>query len=169
MAFRTLQVGVATALLGAVLATGTTSPQSLKSDITIVVNNDLQGPSSPNAEFGFIYLSEKHAYSSAASACRALGESLWDPWAGTGKGLRFDDTLLKLLKAEVEESLGAWVAEKEGKPYRLLGSGALEVYKQSVELPVLCTQSAPFSNSSYQDKDVRWQVEVSANNENLVG
>lgn len=39
----------------------------------------------------------------------------------------------------------------------------------AASLPVLCTQTAPFSNETFQDVSDRWQISVTANGETLIG
>lgn len=39
----------------------------------------------------------------------------------------------------------------------------------SPELPVLCTQTAPFSNRTFQSTAQEWRTSVRSNNEDLVG
>jgi len=47
--------------------------------------------------------------------------------------------------------------------------GEIRGSKPTTELPVLCTQTAPYSNSTFADVDKRWQVQVESNNETVTG
>jgi hypothetical protein len=59
-----------------------------------------------------------------------------------------------------------------GSHCQIVGTNAVvrNVDCQSLgDLPVLCTQTAPFSNSTYQNTSSQWQVEVGSNNEYITG
>lgn len=49
------------------------------------------------------------------------------------------------------------------------GRGQVVVLSGDSILPVLCTSTAPFSNSTWQDTSERWQTVVKSNNESYTG
>ncbi|KAJ9154756.1 Carboxylic ester hydrolase [Pleurostoma richardsiae] len=142
------------------------SPTSLKSDLTILINNDLQGPSSPAADSGIILLG-RQVFSDAAAACGALGEQLWSPELKTASIQSIVDYLIYQKKAD--KSSLFWIGSK-GKETRAVSvKGQVSFVNPSLRLPILCTQSAPFSNETYADTSSKWQVQVHSNNEDLTG
>jgi hypothetical protein len=58
-----------------------------------------------------------------------------------------------------------WVAGEK----TLGGLGEITLADPELHLPVLCTQTAPYSNDTGQDTSAKWQVAVTANNETLTG
>ncbi|KAH7313420.1 crystal protein [Stachybotrys elegans] len=153
------------ALVGAVLAVP--SPRSLRSDITILIDNDLEGPGGSAETFSALYLSRKHSFEEAVASCRALGEELWKPALGAAS---IDAAVTQITtKGLFEKSPEIWVAPESRAPQALSASGEVVEAEASAELPVLCTQTAPFSDPSFQDTAEEWQTIVSSNNEELVG
>ncbi|KAH7417749.1 cholinesterase [Cadophora sp. MPI-SDFR-AT-0126] len=150
-----------------VLVTGTAlaipSPTSLESDITILSDNDLAGAGGPGSAFGALYLSREQSYESALASCEALGEQLWSPDTYN----RATEILGDHLKS-VQQSQ-AWISSKGGKSRAIKSSGQFVTPKGSSRLPVLCTQTAPYSNSTFADISESWQVQVQSNNETLTG
>ena len=102
----------------------------------------------------------------ADAACADLGEKLWAPELGTGsiqKNLDF-------LRYQQRGEEGFWIAPLDDAPRSIATSGDVSGdLDESDKLPVLCTQTAPFSNGSTQDTGEEWQVSVRANNEVLTG
>ncbi|KAH6654745.1 Alpha/Beta hydrolase protein [Truncatella angustata] len=140
------------------------SPRSLNSDIAILIYNDLQGTASAGADSGVIVL-EARSYNDANAACAVLGEQLWSPRNGTST-----PTLdyLKYLNSEKGESR-FWIASKGTISSTIDYDGRTSRTAPSTKLPVLCTQSAPFSNETVKDTSEKWQVMVHSNNEYLTG
>ncbi|KAH8674144.1 Alpha/Beta hydrolase protein [Xylariales sp. PMI_506] len=155
-------------LLAAVVSASPPSPQSLKSDLTLIVDNDLQGPSSPSADSAVIVLSAR-SLKDAKSACEALGEELWSPEKYTTADIQTNLNFSSYNGGAISPQQQYWVAP-QGSTGRCIGqSGHVSSSNPSQELPVLCTQSAPFSNSTGADSSEKWQVTVQSNNEYLTG
>ncbi|ROW12754.1 hypothetical protein VMCG_00083 [Cytospora schulzeri] len=156
----------ALALLTTTLAGPAPSPQSLNSDLTILLDNNLQGANSPTADSGVILLSSR-SYPDAASGCHALSEELWSPGQETASIQRSLDYLV--YEGKADDNTHFWIAS-HGKLTRAMSvSGAVSTVPPGWKLPALCTQSAPFANASYTDNSTKWQVSVHSNNEDLVG
>ena len=102
----------------------------------------------------------------AEAACADLGERLWAPELGRAsiqKNLDF-------LHYQGKGKTAFWIAPSDGALRSLLVSGDVsEELDESRKFPVLCTQTAPFSNSTAQDTDEAWHISVHANNELLTG
>lgn len=159
------------------------SPESLGSDLTILIDNDLQGKAqsavsqlakltfpqgaaSPAVNSSVIVL-EARSYKDASTACEALGERLWSPANGSaslGANLNY-----LAYSQDTHSSRQYWVAP-QGKINRAIdSSGHVSWPGPMSQLPVVCTQSAPFSNETAKDTSERWQVTVHSNNEYLTG
>lgn len=172
--------------LVAPLAASIPSPASLDSDLTILLDNNLQGKlgqypgvtarkiayrhctgaSSPTADSGVIVLSPR-SYQDAVLGCQALSEDLWSPELGTASIQTNLDYLVYEGKAEEDSSF--WIAAQSNRTRALSASGNVTTAEPGQELSVLCTQSAPFANSTSTDTRAKWQVSVQSNNEELVG
>ncbi|KAI2630640.1 alpha/beta-hydrolase [Hypoxylon sp. NC1633] len=158
-----LQLAIAAFTAGVVAVP---SPQSLASSLTLFIDNDLQGVKSPLSNSGVLLL-EESSLEHAGKACEAVGEQLWSP----GSGTQSIQNVLNYMK-HLGSGLGPsqfWIAP-QGKSSRAVKTdGGVSLIKSAVKLPVLCTQTAPFSYETSQDKSERWQVTVKSNNENLIG
>lgn len=150
----------------AVLAACAPSPQSLGSDLTILIDNNLEGESSALSSSGVILLGHR-SYEDAVSGCNALGEQLWSPELETASIQSDLDYLV--YEGKVDNSSLFWIASLDGKTRAVGVSGDVVVVDPENDLSVLCTQSAPFSNTTWQDPDQRWQVTVHSNNEYYTG
>jgi hypothetical protein len=123
--------------------------------------NSLSGPTGPNANSAVLLLSSGTPKSAEAD-CASLGEQLWAP---------------ELKTANIQPNLDYLTFEgcSADQKYLIAGSraidgkGRISKADSNTRLPVLCTQSAPFSNSSFQDASSKWQVSVHSNNEYLTG
>ena len=125
-----------------------------------------QGENGTLATSGVIVLS-RQTYADAASACQALGEQLWAPDHQTNSIQRTLDYLVYQKKVTADSTF--WVAS-QGVNFRAIdGRGHVEMVDPTLKLPVLCTQTAPFSYADRQDTSEKWRVSVNANNEELVG
>lgn len=113
-----------------------------------------------------IVLSAK-SYQDAKSGCQALSEDLWSPDLGTASIQPNLDYLVYEGRAEKDSSF--WVAAQSNQTRALSASGNVTIADPEQELSVLCTQSAPFANSTSTDTSAKWQVSVQSNNEELVG
>ncbi|KAI1826250.1 cholinesterase [Xylaria intraflava] len=145
---------------------GVPSPNSLNSSITTLMTNDLQGPESPFANSALIVL-DAQSFPHAARSCHALGEELWLPELGTSS-IQINLDYLKYSE-QYQELSRFWIGPEDSSARTLDLSGHVSPASEALELPVLCTQSAPFSTGSYQDNSERWQVTVHANNEYITG
>ncbi|KAI0455322.1 Alpha/Beta hydrolase protein [Xylaria acuta] len=153
-------------LLYASVIAGVPSPESLNSSITILITNDLQGIESPSANSGLIIL-DPRSYSSASRSCQALGEQLWSPELGIS-GIQTNLNYLGYTKY-YEELPGFWIGPDHVTGQTLDIHGNVSRPSEVLELPVLCTQSAPFSSDTSQDNSKKWHVKVRSNNEYITG
>lgn len=124
------------------------------------------GANSPTADSGVILLKSR-SYPDAVSGCHALSEELWSPGQGTASIQRNLDYLVYEGKANDDTQF--WIASSDNSTRAVSASGKVSTVSPGLELPALCTQSAPFANASYTDTSTKWQVSVQTNNEDLVG
>ncbi|OIW33646.1 alpha/beta-hydrolase [Coniochaeta ligniaria NRRL 30616] len=152
------------ALLAALVA-GAPSPQSLKSSISLLVDNDLQGASSPSADSAVILLSRR-SQSDAAAACQALGEQLWSPETAS---IQANLDYLKY-QGKIGDSTLLWIGSSNNESRAIGASGKVVDVDAGLRLPVLCTQTAPFATASSQpNTNAQYQVSVHSNNEDYTG
>jgi hypothetical protein len=172
-------------VLAAAAVLAAPSPSSLNSDITLLIDNDLQGKStttqiglrqadnthpgafSPTADSAVIVLGEPRSYRDAAAACQALAEELWYPELGTA-GIQSILDYIKYSKIYPGASQ-FWIGAKQNTTRAIDDLGHLAGVGQGANLPVLCTQTAPFSNETSEVTSEKWQVTVHSNNEYLTG
>ncbi|KAK0621458.1 Alpha/Beta hydrolase protein [Bombardia bombarda] len=166
-----------TAALAALVAGAPPSPKGLKSGLTILINNDLQGSSSPYSTSGVILLSRRRSHGEAVTACQALGEQLWSPELNTAsiqtnldylqyQGRAGNSTTFWIAAA----AAAAAAAASTSSTARAIGvSGVITSVDAAQRLPALCTQTAPYSSENVQDTGPTWQVAVEANNQTLTG
>ncbi|KAK1756146.1 Alpha/Beta hydrolase protein [Echria macrotheca] len=152
------------------------SPGSLKTELTILVDNDLQGPSSPtSSSSGVILLGRKTSYTEAAAACQALGEQLWSPEINNNSAASIKPNLDYLVyQGKIRADSQLWIASQGDNTTRAIdGSGVVVTVPAaaaaSTKLNALCTSTAPFSTSKVQDTSEKWRVSVEANNQTLTG
>jgi hypothetical protein len=124
------------------------------------------GPGSPNSNSAFLLLTSRFRAASAAGECAALGEQLWAPELKTATIQPNLDYLASEGCADDEQF---WIAPAQSHARAIDLKGRISNADENTKLPVLCTNSAPFSNSSFQDTSARWQVSVHSNNEYLTG
>lgn len=96
-----------------------------------------------------------------------LGEQLWSPELKTAS-IQPNLNYLRYQHKADESSL-FWIAPDGDKTRAINTEGHVFYVSPEVQLPALCTQTAPYSNASYQDASEKWQVSVNANNEELIG
>ncbi|KAI1844505.1 hypothetical protein JX265_010000 [Neoarthrinium moseri] len=142
------------------------SPKSIHSDITLLIDNDLQGPNSPSANSGVIVLAAR-SYRGAITTCEAFGEHLWSPDLGASD-IQASLNYLKYKEAENPRAQ-YWIAPSGNRSRSVDTSGVVSWSPPSVDLPALCTQSAPFSSGSFKNTSEQWRVTVESNNEVLTG
>ncbi|KAK0646650.1 Alpha/Beta hydrolase protein [Cercophora newfieldiana] len=150
----------------AAFAAAIPSPKSLNSDLTILISNDLQGPNSPLAGSGVILLSPR-PYHDAEAGCEALSERLWSPELNASLVKPNLDYLQFQGKLNATSKL--WIQGSNSSHAALDMSGAVSPADPASQLPVLCTQTAPFSSKGVQDTSEKWRVEVQANNQTVTG
>ncbi|KAJ4392107.1 hypothetical protein N0V93_005729 [Gnomoniopsis smithogilvyi] len=153
--------------LMAALTIATPSPQSINADLTILMNNDLLGASSPYLDSAVILLSSR-SYEDAVAGCEALSEELWSPENARVSIQTNLDYLVYEGKATKDSQF--WVASAGNGTRAISASGDLSTVDESLALPALCTQSAPLATAAETDNNTSdWQVSVRSNNEELIG
>ncbi|CCC10532.1 hypothetical protein SMACR_06703 [Sordaria macrospora] len=164
--------------LTAAASNSSPSPNALDSDLTIIVNNDLQGATSPSANASILLLSNSVPFSQASQSCSSLGESLYSPEVVSTSSIKPNLDYL-LYRSGKSSSTGTtfWIAPSSKNPsvprvVDVSPSGRISVSDvrsgkgKAPEYAVLCTQTAPFSNNQAQDKSAKWQVGVEGVNGN---
>ncbi|KAL0931032.1 putative carboxylesterase from carbohydrate esterase family gh10 [Colletotrichum truncatum] len=141
------------------------SPQDLKTDITILRDNDLLDLKSPSANSSALFFGEALTLDDAKATCKELGEQLWSPDSNSIQ------RLLAILDYREKNVPAIWVAEeKDSSDTRAISSkGVLSSPSASDALPALCTHTAPFSNGVSQDTSNQWQVTIHSNNDDILG
>ncbi|KAK2629552.1 hypothetical protein QTJ16_000372 [Diplocarpon rosae] len=153
------------------LARAGTSPNDLGSDLIILIKNDALGPHSPSAGSGVIVITPR-SEASAASACAALGEQLWSPELSNASIQVNLDYLAYQGKYSPDQEY--WIAPSGSDRRTIDGKGEIAknttaTFNSHARLPALCTQSAPYSNSTHDDTSLKWQVTVHSNGEYITG
>ncbi|KAI1212406.1 alpha/beta-hydrolase [Annulohypoxylon truncatum] len=158
-----LQLSI-TALVVGVIAIP--SPQTLNSSLTLLVDNDLQGAAGSASDSGALLL-EAYSLNNASEACEDVGEKLWSLEPNTSN---VQNMLNYLNYSSLNTGFSQfWIASQNGSIRAIDLDGRISQTKLDAELPVLCTQSAPFSNGTSQDTSEKWQITVESNNETLTG
>lgn len=104
----------------------------------------------------------------ASAGCEALGEQLWSPELNTASIQKSLD-YLALRNGPAGASL-FWIAPKDSQARTISITGELKTAADSAAtLPVLCTQTAPFSNETFQDVSAKWQITTKSNGDSFVG
>ena len=112
-------------------------------------------------------LLSRRSQADASAACEALGEQLWSPELKTSSIQPNLDYLV--YQGRAERTTQFWIATLGEEPRVISASGHVSPASSKLNLPVLCTQSAPYSNDSVADTSAKWQVAVRSNNEDLTG
>ncbi|KAK2050722.1 carboxylesterase, partial [Colletotrichum somersetense] len=155
------------ALLAAAVSC-TPSTHDLRTDISIIRDNDLLDSKSPSANNSALFLHSRMSFSEAKAACNKLGEELWAP-ASESSGTQKIISILNYQEPDTGLS-AVWVAPKDDNtPTTSNLKGKVSSTDPSATNPVLCMQTAPFSNSVSQDNTERWQVGAHSNNEDVLG
>ncbi|KAK1992645.1 carboxylesterase [Colletotrichum falcatum] len=134
------------------------STQDLMTDISLIRDNDLLDSKSPAANTSALFLRSRMSFDEAKAACNKLGEELWAP----SFKLNGTQRILSILDyQEPNTDLSAiWVAPKDGgTPMTVNLQGEVSFANNYATNPVLCMQTAPFSNG----------VVVHSNNEDILG
>ncbi|CZR63589.1 related to cholinesterase [Phialocephala subalpina] len=141
----------------------------IKSDLTILADNDLLNDKSIRTSAG-ILLSEPRNFELAKAACSLLGEQLWSPESqdfktGLNNSLSYQTFLDKVPSSQL-----FWVSPNQAQSCRALDfKGHLSEVSCTAWLPTICTQSAPFSNSTYANTSSPLQLTLNAGNQTLTG
>ena len=109
------------------------------------------------------------AYTSGQNTCAAVHESLLtlNP-ANTSFNLT--SALGHLVgDAYFHPSQRYWVGSTDGQCVSTNNIGQVNVTSCEEVLPVLCTQTAPFSNITYADTSSAWQVKVQSRAQTITG
>ncbi|KAI0887181.1 alpha/beta-hydrolase [Annulohypoxylon maeteangense] len=153
-----------TALVAGVFAIP--SPQTLNSSITLLIDNDLQGAAGSASNSGVLLL-EAFSLNDASEACETAGEKLWSPELDTSN---VQNMLNYLNYSSFKTGFSQfWIASKNGSTLAIDKDGRVFQTRLDARLPVVCTQSAPFSNATLQDTSERWRITLESNNEILTG
>lgn len=121
---------------------------------------------SPNAGSGVLLL-DAMPLQEAMNSCNSLGESLWSS-SGRFKNIENDLDYLVLQKRYGDDQR-YWIAPVQGTPSSVVADGRVKKASADEHLPVLCTQTAPFSTPDQKDTNTTWQVTVNSNNQHLTG
>ncbi|KAJ5656772.1 hypothetical protein N7507_008722 [Penicillium longicatenatum] len=142
------------------------SPGSIESDLSILIHNDLLEGNSTLAGSGVLLL-DPMPLQKAIETCYSLGETLWS-YKAEVSDIKHDLGYLSY-QGKYSENQKYWIAPVHNTPSTINANGKVQKASVNTHLPVLCTQSAPYSNSDSQDTSSRWQVSVHSNNEYLTG
>lgn len=105
----------------------------------------------------------------AVASCKSLGESLWGGNQNNAEAIQSNLDYL-VYEGQYSPSQHFWIASHGGTPRTLSATGRIAAsFTPFASLPVLCTQNAPFSSSTYQNNGSQWQVTVHSNNEYYTG
>ncbi|KAF2437823.1 cholinesterase [Karstenula rhodostoma CBS 690.94] len=141
------------------------SPQSIRSDLTILTHNDLYGNSSTR-QAATIVLSARGSRSNAESGCKALQETLWDPADHTEL-----DFLRYLEYENASDDIGHyWIRSRSNTGCRAITTlGKIKAIPCDTKLPALCSQSAPLGSTSSNNTGPAWQTTVRTGEATVVG
>ncbi|KAK3990246.1 putative cholinesterase [Cladorrhinum sp. PSN332] len=166
-------------ILGAALAWSSLaageSLSNLNTSLTILVNNDLLGPNSPNADASLIVTDTPLSRDNYERVCSSLGEQPYplNRSANTTNSLK---PLLDYLKFEGRAKASSsqfWIGGSPENVINTSGRAATQFKsserKKALLLQGLCTNTSPFSNESFQDTSLRNQISVQVNNQTLTG
>lgn len=121
---------------------------------------------SPLSGSGVLVLGPR-TWQEATESCLELGETLWKSDADS-KIIQTDlEYLVHLGTYSPEQRF--WTASHNQKPSTINAAGQINYASPKKRLPVICTQTAPYSNSTFQDTSGNWQVVVESNNRHLTG
>ncbi|KKK13553.1 hypothetical protein ARAM_001721 [Aspergillus rambellii] len=155
-------------LLAATCARTATSPRSLRSDISILITNDLLESESPYSGSGVLLL-DAMDLDSAAESCKALGETLWKPETPFSVIKPHLDYLIYQGRYSAEQRFWISSGVQHRRPQTITRTGLILPAADRERLPVLCTQSAPYSNETFSDTSSDFQVTIYSNKEHITG
>jgi carboxylesterase type B len=126
-------------------------------------------------------LGQAQSYSNAAQTCQALSESLWSPskqnfGAGLNSSLAYEvyaghyaSNQLFWIAAESKHWSGPWQHHSMQHCQAMDVHGHCHDVNCEEHLPVLCTQSAPASTSTFANTSAAFQVAQSVREQTLIG
>ncbi|KAK4232043.1 putative cholinesterase [Podospora fimiseda] len=142
------------------------SLKKLNTGLTILVNNDLLGPNSPNADTSVILTDSPLSQADFEQVCSSLGEQPYSPNKSTNtKALQ---PLLNYIKHEdhATPSTQFWISQQKA----INTSGHITSPKpKKTTLQGLCTNTSPFSTPSFSDTSSKNQISLQVNNQTLTG
>jgi hypothetical protein len=103
----------------------------------------------------------------ATESCQKIGETLWG--AGSSYKDIQNDLDYLVFQGKYTRNQRFWTASDRRKLSTIDTNGRVNKASANEKLPVVCTQSAPLSNSTFQDTSAQWQVTVHSNDEYLTG
>ncbi|KAB5523149.1 Alpha/Beta hydrolase protein [Coniochaeta sp. 2T2.1] len=138
--------------------------------LTILTQNLLDGAA--NDGNGAILVSQPSPYYAAETACKLLGETLWNPDIQD-----FTVGLNTSLSYQVFQGLATkdqlyWIAKEKETDTTCAGitpAGEVCDVDCSSQIPALCTQAAPVSTSSVSNTSAPWQIEHFVDQVQLTG
>ncbi|KAJ5764227.1 hypothetical protein N7533_002908 [Penicillium manginii] len=148
------------------IASAVISPGSLNSDLAILIQNDLQENVSPWAGSGILLL-DPMPLKRAIQTCQSLGERLWSIEAGFSD--IENDLKYLVYQGDKNKRQRYWIASIHSTPSTIDVNGRVKKTSSDENLPVLCTQTAPYSTPTFQDINSSWQIAVRSNNEYITG
>ncbi|ETS76853.1 hypothetical protein PFICI_10727 [Pestalotiopsis fici W106-1] len=127
-------------------------------DISILAPNALDGAQNNGA--GAILISQPGSYAVANTSCAQLSETIWSPDSAHFNAGLDNSILRQVYVGNIAKDQLFWVArnQNDGNCQGIDTNGHAHSLDCESQLPVLCTQSAPVSNSSHSDTAVKWQI-----------
>ena len=122
-----------------------------------------------NSTKAVLLLNSNMSHQAALAACNELHESLVHP---DFLGSSFDLTagLTQQINGRLKTATESyWIASTQGLCQVTDAYGTTRSVDCDEQLPVLCTQSAPFSNISYFDSSISWQTKVETGVQTITG
>ncbi|KAH7322392.1 camp-regulated D2 protein [Stachybotrys elegans] len=163
--------GIAWALW-AILGTQVAVAKALSEErgsLTILMQNDLENNPPPGS--GAILIEQAKTYHAAVEACGQLSESLWSNANNISYASLKASLAYQVYQGNHAADAKFWIErETDGCECRAVGAdGSLHYVKCSIPLPVLCSQSAPVSNASFEDTSPRYQITQQVGDSQMTG
>ncbi|KAF2838201.1 cholinesterase [Patellaria atrata CBS 101060] len=142
------------------------SPDTVQSDISVLIHNDLYGELSVR-KGATLVVHEPKTIIGAISTCAAFNEVLWTP---TLYNATFDGNSFLGFLAYNSGDDRFWISSTSNSSCRTISaSGRIRSSRCTVKYPVLCTQSAPASYLNAIDTSEKWQVTVNSAGQRITG
>ncbi|KAK8175944.1 cholinesterase [Phyllosticta citrichinensis] len=153
------------ALLSPVLATP--SPESVGSDVYILLHNHLLG--APSTGDAALVLSNLQTHDEAVLTCAALGEGLWEPPTTKNASSEIGLSYLAYADPSARDS-DYWVQKAAAGSCRAITQdGVVYDVDCSNKLAALCSNSAGLALANTTDTSSQWQTRVKTGNFTLTG